>query len=302
MGLLLSDEEIEDYYKMLVYGKPGTGKTTLGVTAPKPLFLLSERQGYRSVKDAARRLGIPTPPSIWVETLEDVRNVLRALYHEHDEPIAVALRQVLGASDETEEKIARLPYLRPETIVTDSVTDFFTLIGQDIERTTGKIIGKDGLEVKHDRYWGVLRDRSEALIRSFRDLPYHILFLALLSDREVGEGDEKSREVQPACAMKALPSALVAAVNLCGIMSVREVASQDEEGELTYQHQRWVRFAGPGWMTTKMMRPLRDVEVPHVGAWFDTLRNNTVTEPLDLGGYDPHADENLNQGSDDAAA
>ena len=307
MGKLLSDESMEDYVRMCVYGKTGSGKSTLGVTAPKPFIVLSERQGYMAVADAARRLGIPTPPTLWCESLEDVRAVIRALRSDEHEPIPTALRAVLGDGPEVEEKIQRLPYVKPETVVADSVTDIFNLIAVDIERVAGKKIGKDGLESKPERFWGVLRDRSEALIRAFRDLPYDLLFLALLTDAEIGEGDEKSRYVVPTCPMKALPNSLGAAVNIVGIMSVKERLERPEEGDPFYSYERWVRFAGPSWMMTKTMAQLRDKEVLHVGAWIERIRANADPGPLDIGDYVPQSrvieePEEATAGRDDASS
>jgi hypothetical protein len=279
--MFLNSTPDESFFKALIYGRPGAGKSTLAVTADDPLVILSERQGYRSVKDAARRLRKPLPPTILVQTLEDVRAVLLGLQSDPEQPIASAMRK-LGASDAD---VAALPYQKPKTVVIDSITEVFELISRDIERIAGRKVGKDGLEVKPERYWGVLRDRSERLIRAFRDLPYHILFLALLSDREIGDGDEKSRVIDPSCPMKALPASLAAAVNAVGIISVAAVPTKSEDGHTVYEHKRWVRFAAPDWMMTKALRPLRDVEVPDVGAWLRRLAQEEADEsPLALEG------------------
>ena len=302
MALLLNDEPLEEYVKATLYGRSGAGKTTLGCTAPRPLILLSERQGYRSVKDAARRLGIPLPPTIWIQSLSDLMHVLRALQTDHDTPIATALRRVFrDAKDEAgqpvdvEAMIAGLPYLKPDSVIQDSVTEMFSLISDDIERIAGKKVGRDGLEAKPERYWGVLRDRSEAMIRAFRDLPYHVFFLALMKDATIGEGEEQTRVVEPAAPMKALPGALAAAVNLVGLVSVAQepvkVTGPDGESQVAYEYRRWVRFAGPQWMLLKSMEPLGTNEPPDIAAWLDRIAHEAPTDaPLDLGGVaDEHA-------------
>lgn len=296
MAQLLNDDLEEQYTKGTLYGKSGAGKTTLGCTAPRPLILLSERQGFRSVRDAARRLGIPLPPTIWVQSLTDVRHILAALQSDPVAPIATALRRTLkdavdanGEAVDVEAFIATLPYQKPETIILDSATEMFALISDDIERTAGKKIGRDGLEAKPERYWGVLRDRSEKMIRSFRDLPYHVFFLALLKDATIGEGEEQSRVVEPACPMKALPGALAAAVNVVGIVSVaqepRKVEGPDGESSIVYDYKRWVRFAGPSWMLLKAMEPLGTYEPPNIAGWLTRIEHDEPTDtPLDLGG------------------
>jgi len=296
---LLNEAEEEDYLKVLVYGRSGTGKTTLGVTTPDPFILLSERQGYRAVKDAARRLGVQVPPTLWIETLEDLRSAVSVLQSDEDEPIATLMKRLWGA--DAEKLIAKLPYAKPKTIVIDSMSDIFKLIGDDIEKTTGKKLGKDGLETKAERFWSVLRDRGEKLIRAARDLPYHVLFLALLDDRTIGEGEEASRIVGPECPMRAFPNALVAATNLAGIMSIRERPTKDADGKVSYEYQRFVRFAGPSWMATKPLRPLGDVEPPHFAAWLEKVakRDEADVPPLDLGDYSPASDASLNQGEEE---
>jgi len=299
MAMLLNDTPEEAYTKLTLYGKSGSGKTTLGVTAPDPFILLSERQGFKSVKDAARRLGNPLPPTVWVQTLDDLRHILFALQSDAEAPIATALKRTLGTSDEVAKMIASLPYQKPKTIVLDSMTEMFLLVSDDIDRISGKKVGRDGLETKAERYWGVLRERSEKLIRAFRDLPYHVLFLALLDDRTIGEGDQMARVVAPAAPMKALPMALAAAVNAVGIVGVAQEPKKDAEtGEIIYDLRRWVRFAGPDWMMTKPLRPLADVEVPDVTSWIRRIEvEECDASPLNLNGlssmpdaYHPPAD------------
>jgi hypothetical protein len=305
MAIYLNEAPQEDYLKVLVYGRSGVGKTTLGVTAPEPLILLSERQGYKAVKDAAQRLGVPLPPTIWIQTLDDLRAAVSVLQVDEVEPIPTIMRKLLGDKDAAA-VVANLPYRRPQTVVFDSMTDIFRLISEDIERTAGKKIGKDGLEAKHERYWGVLRERGEKLIRAARDLPYHVLFLALLDDRTVGEGEEQSRVIGPECPMRAMPNALVAATNLAGIASIKERARKDDDGKVTYEYQHFVRFAGPSWMATKPLRPLGDVEPPHFGAWIARVSSRDAeaasVPPLDLGGYEPATDPELHQGKAPATA
>lgn len=264
--------------KALVYGKTGTGKTQLGVTFPKPVFLQSEQQGFASVADAAQRTGLPMPPVLQVSRLDHVRCYLKALQSGSAEPIADALRlataPLIAAKSvtdaELEAAIRLLPYARPESVVLDSVTDFARMIAEEIDLESPPRMAKDGLPQKSDRYWQVLRERCERMIRAFRDLPYHVLFLAELDDREIGEGDEKSREVRPAMPMNALPRALEHAVNVVGIAHFT-VKTEVKDGTPHYEREWGVRFAAPGWMHSKVMRPLDDVEPPDFRVWWAKL-------------------------------
>ena len=290
MGKLLTMNDDEDFINGVVYGKSGTGKTTIGVSSPQPFILLSERQGYRSVRDAARNLGKEIPPVLFIENIADLRACIRALNAGGDEPIAVALREVLlnnkrdakgelveptdADRQEVERQIAALPYLRPKTLVLDSVTDFFVLISDDILEGMGfPKSSTDGLEIKPERYWGLLKDRSERLLRTFRDSPYHIIFLCLLDEREVGNDEQKTRLVGPDTPMRKLPGTLVAASNFCGLAYVEQQVVKDSETEaLNYEHTWRVRLAGPSWMTLKPIKPLREVEDPDLSEWFARIQ------------------------------
>lgn len=299
--LYLNEEKNEEWVKALVYGKSGTGKTTLGCTAPKPVFLLSERQGWDSIRKASRALRIPTPPTFLLQTSKDLNDAVRALnsarpmetlvkilvWNEEERTAAAEQRKPDKdkAARTAEKMIAALPYLDPLTIVPDSITDMFRLESDAIDEISPPKVGKDGLPVKAERYWSALRERCERLVRRFRDLPFHVLYLALLDDRTVGEDDQKTRQVGPDAPMRALPGAIMQCTNMVGIMSVnvKLQAPTKENREPQAMIRHWVRFTGPDWMMTKPNRPLRDVEVPNFSAWIHTLKTVDPATVLDLG-------------------
>lgn len=299
--LFLNETKNEEWVKCLVYGKSGTGKTTLGCTAPKPVFLLSERQGWDSIRKAAKALRVPTPPTFLIQTSKDLNDAVRALNSK--DPLETLVK-ILVWNDEERTAIAEgrkpdkdkasrladamikaLPYTHPETIVPDSITDMFRLESDAIDEISPPKVGKDGLPVKAERYWSALRERCERLVRRFRDLPFHVLYLALLDDRTVGEDDQKTRQVGPDAPMRALPGAVMQCTNMVGIMSVslKLVAPTKENRDPQAVIKHWVRFTGPDWMMTKPNRPLRDVEVPNFSAWIHTLRTVDPATVLDLG-------------------
>jgi len=269
MGMMLDKDEA--IVKLVVYGKSGTGKTSLGVSAPRPLILLSERQGFRSVRDAAKRLGVPTPPTMYLQTASDLRACIRSLKGNPHEPIASAMREVMGAGPDTEAAILALPYTKPESIVCDSLTDFFRLISEDVLEGLGFPKAKDNQEVKSDRYWDLLRSRSDGLVTSLRDLPYHVVMLCLLDDRMVGKDDEATRQVGPDTPMRALASKLVAASNACGISYTDQRTSMNDKGEPEYAYDWKVRFRGPRYMVVKPTEPLKDIESPNVADWIERI-------------------------------
>lgn len=267
----------ERQLKALVYGAPGTGKTTLGVTAPDPVILLTERHGWASVEDAALRLGRPVPPTVWCDSAEKLGAAIRAL-RSHD-PLVALCEAFADSPEEALEAIAVLPYKRPKTVVLDSVTEAARYVADHVDREAPPKIGKDGLPTRSERAWGVVGERCERMIRAFRDLDYSVLFLALLDDREVGEGDERSRLVQPLMTPRKLASVLSASVNAAGVMVAREQPAMNGQ---QVQVKRWVQFATPSWTMTKLYRPLRDREVANFSDWVTRIATGERThEPLD---------------------
>lgn len=257
-----SDSDSESYLKAAVYGPPGTGKTDIGVSAPKPLILLSERQGLATVRSASVRRGVPLPPTLFMETLEDYRDVVRALHGPRTQPFRITAKR--GSETATVYEGSW-----PETVVIDSLTDACELVEAEVRREAPPEKAKDGLERWTERHWAALRDRSEKLIRAFRDVPTHVVFLALQDDRVVGEGDEASRVVQPALPMRALPSFLASCVNVVGITS-RRIEDRGEDGQRQVVYE--VRTVAASHYMLKPYRPLRDLEEPDFASWVRRVR------------------------------
>lgn len=258
----LDNANEERFVKALIYGPPGTGKTTIGVTAPNPLILLSERQGMTHVRLAAQRLGIPTPKTVLITKAEDYRNVLRALRARRTEELDDF---VIRAANGTE--LIRFEDWWPTTVVMDSFTDAQKRLEEEIDAQAPPTLGSDGLPKRADRFWNALMDRTDKLVRSFRDLPYHVLFLALLSDKTEGEGDNAERVVQPLCSYARAATLLAAAVNVVGVTYRKSKRTSTDE----VAHEWGIITAGPGYMLTKPCPPLRSVEVPDFGSWVKRL-------------------------------
>lgn len=255
-------DEAEVHVKACVYGQPGTGKTTFGVSAPSPLILLSERQGLANVRAAAKRTKRPVPPTLYMEKLSDYRRVLRAIM------AGAPTREVLRVTDDKGAVEYEGPF--PETLVIDSITDACSLVREEIVAEAPPEKAKDGLEKWSERHWAALRDRSEKLIRAFRNAPCNVLFLALLDDRTTGEGEQQERSVGPLFPMRALPGFLSSCVSVVGI-TTREIKStrgDDAQREIVYG----IRTTGPSYYMLKPFRPLKDEEVPDFASWVERIR------------------------------
>lgn len=254
------------FIKALIYGDPGTGKTNFGVSAPNPLILLSERQALANIREAAKRTGKTIPNALYMDSLEDYRDVMFAL--KGSGPGETLEIKVNGKI------ILTMPY--PETIVIDSLTDVGELAKADVERISPPKNGKDGLPNWSMRHWGTLGTKMSQLILMFRNLPTHVIFLCLKIDTEIGEGDEKSRIVGPSLPMKKLSGTVAAAVNVIGITnrrtSKKEVTNEDGSKGVEITTVYEVYTTGPDHAVTKPYRPLADCEIPDFTDWVRRIR------------------------------
>jgi len=282
----LDTEAGEKFVNVGVYGQPGTGKTSFGVTAPDPLILLSERQGMVHIREAAKRLNKPVPPVLFMNSVQDYRNVVRALHGNKAEPFRVWERVEIE-KDKFERQIVYESATWPQTAVLDSLTDACRLIVEEIRMQSPPKRGKDGLPVDSQRFWQVLPDRVTNLIHGFRDAPIHTVFLCLADDREVGEEEDKRRQVTPAFPMRALPRVLAAAVNVMGFTYRREKRELGKATKLVYG----ILTTGPEYMMLKPMRPLRDSEIPNFAHWIQVIQGTVAPDAVEA--PDPSAETTL---------
>jgi len=265
------DTEKSRYWNIAIYGDSGTGKTTLGTTAPKPLFLLSERQGVEHIREAVDASGCDMPPVLFMETKADYFNVLKALKGDKAKPFSVK-QQLDSGTYETVIEIDSWP----ETIVIDSLTDALNIVKAELLREAPPEVQSDGLAEMQMRHWGALRDRCAGFIRAFRDVAANVVFLCLKKEKD---GDVKvTRSVGPELPIASLPPILMAATNLCVMALREEVVKRDKEGKPVIKngnpvkvHEFKVLTRGPRHMMAKTPRSLRSEEVPDIKTWINKL-------------------------------
>lgn len=205
------DSDKERYQKLLITGRSGTGKSSLAATAPKPLVLLSERQGAQSIINAAVRLNRPQPEILFMEKISDYKEVIDAL-------------KASGESGDIILKTCTIP--RPETIIVDSLSDLSTMMADFLMPEGRKPSGDD---------WGKLKKSFTNLVNRFRNLPFHVIFLALLDERtETVDGEEVVTR-KPLMATRSHPVVASAACNAAGISSRKRVKAED--GSISYKFQ-----------------------------------------------------------------
>jgi len=276
--VLLNAIQKKPLYKVGLYGGPGRGKTHVGATAPDPLILLFERHGFETVRTASKMQGRPMPPVLWIRSVKQLYAVQQILATA-EEPIAAMMRdpdvvseeEVMEAGLDREKLVEALPYTTPQTIVIDSLTEACELIAKVID-AHGGLETKDGLTYRKLRAWGPIADKCVATIRAFRDLPYHVLFLMLVDERNLGSDDEPDTHFRPALPGRTLWRPLTAAVNAMGVLQMKHGKTKD--GALVTK--RWVSFVTPPNVCSKLASPLRAKEPANAGAWFAALEHGVV--------------------------
>lgn len=185
--------EVPRYVNLLLYGGFGVGKTYLSATAPSPLILDFE----------GGTLGVP-------ESSE--AKILRPGLKELD-PLMMELQ---GGSH---------PF---KTLVVDSLTELQrrvmdALIFEEYDRSGGR--RDPDFATLQD--WGRITQRCRRLVRYLRDLPMHVVFVAL--EQEV----EKDGVMT---VVPALPPKLL--VDVCGFVDVvaRLTCHEVESGVTRYLH------------------------------------------------------------------
>lgn len=303
--MLLNIQAPTRRYVLTIYGASGTGKTTLATTAPKPVVLLLEPQGWESIRDAAPAGGSPVP-TFAISTIEQLRQAILVL-HTSREPLADLVRKLVPDASLHEQAIASLPYLAPETVVIDSVSEALRLVIDGIEKEAPPRVASDGLPERSERAWGAIGERGERLLRSLRDLTargYHVLLLAQLDDSEKGKGDDKRRVCAPVAPMQRLQRGFAYVSNAVGITQRdrKLVARRDKDGKDAQPEEQvtWsVRFSGPDWMMLKTVHGLRAIETQNVTSWLKRIAkiDEAKREPAPAG-----SDPNIQQRAEPAPA
>ena len=135
--------------KLLIYGQSGSGKSWLGVTAPAPLVLLTEKNGFASIAHSN-----PDAQVIECDKIEDIYAAIRAIK--------------LGEITEF------------ETLVIDSLSNAQTMI-------KSRILARSGKKRLQIQDWGDLAGETLSLIEGLRSLDCHVVCIALRDDELVSE-------------------------------------------------------------------------------------------------------------------
>lgn len=158
-----------DQVKIIVYGVPGIGKTTLAGTIEEPLLLVSAESGTLSLADK--------DINVFDVTQDDEGNKLNTATAKMERV------QLIASYLLTDEAKSSLKW-----IVLDSLTEIGQLVFESIKESDAKFKDpKNNLVL-----WGLYGEKMRAFVKFFRDLPgYNIVFTALAKS----EKDEVNRRI-----------------------------------------------------------------------------------------------------------
>jgi len=232
--------EVERTASYAIYGRAGSGKTTLASTFPKPMLLLDIRdKGTDSIADVK---GVDV---LEIESLDDIEDIF---YYLKDNP------------------------KKYKTLVFDTVTEMQKLVMKHVvmgkskgKKVDDSRIGDWGSMAKRD--WGDVAGIMNKWIADFRDLDMEVVFLAQERvknvDDEEGEDNQLTPEVGPAV-MPSIATTLNAAVNVIGNMFIRMKRTTVVKGtKKTHKEEPiYCLRVGPNPIYTTKLRKPRSAEAP----------------------------------------
>lgn len=222
-----------EFINCCFYGKPGSGKTTLACTFPKPLLLIDmkDEKGYLIAKKIK---------GVTVVRAKSVEDLYTIYWHLKDNPGKF------------------------KTVVLDTVTAGQALFLEDLrQRKKPNLdkskIGNWGTMSKQD--WGEIAQTYGPLLIDFRDLDCNTVYLSHERTFNLGEDDNEDERIDPSVGPRLMPSissGLLAAVDFIGNCFIRQKKIKDE-----VQIQYCLRV-GPHPVYITKVRVPKEVEVQPV--------------------------------------
>lgn len=153
--------------RVLVYGQTGSGKTTWATASPKPLILLTEKQGLPSIVVCNDNVDVE-----FVDDLDSFYKVMDAL---------------LGGKKDGDDYMVNLngEEIRCQTVVLDSLSDLHERIKRSYQDKYGD------LNFKH---WGSIQDDIRMILDDLRSLPVNLVCLSMAQEEM---DNNQQRRIRP---------------------------------------------------------------------------------------------------------
>lgn len=211
-----SDES--DELRAIIYGTPGSGKTTFAATANKdkrtsPCLMLDLEGGTKSIRSQRRfveisELGSPQPGLIDILRIRDFDDLRRAYDFLFDRKF----------------KDPRSSY---NSLIGDSLTEINYLSLKFMMNKTPPGVARLEADVPEQRDYLKTNSAMKDMLRAFRDIEgLHVIWTALPQERTEGEGS-KLIQVKPSLIGK-LADESMAIVDVVGFMQFDRLAKQYE--------------------------------------------------------------------------
>lgn len=232
MGKIQPVKALNPELKVVLYGKAGTGKTTLAATFPKPGLLIDiAEMGTDSVNDV-KGLDVLRPTS-W-EDIEQVYWMLKK-----------------GS--------------KYKTVIIDTVSQLQDLAIREVTKKESSVIGGWG-EISRQQ-WGRVATMVKTKVLDLRDLPINLVFIA--HDRQFGNTEEGEEDgaIAPSVGPRVMPSiasTLNAAVGIIGNTFIRETSREIKIGKKKIEKRKisyCLRVGPHASYVTKLRKP-RGIEAP----------------------------------------
>jgi len=212
--------------KCLIYGDSGAGKSFLAATAPRPLILLTEPNGQASIMHSN-----PNADLIHIKDTKMLGDILKSLSENPKQ------------------------WEQYDSLVIDSLTEVQRLCKDDL---TSK--GRTQMKLQD---WGKLADFMRRFMRALRQVPKHIVCLALL-DTQLEEGTGL-RHLRPAFDGKKTSGEIAQFFNFVGYL----YAGENKEEKKTY---RYLMLEGNSQILCKPTFPLGGtIKAPNISSLFKQI-------------------------------
>lgn len=244
--------DFEPEVKVVLYGRAGTGKTTLAASFPKPLLLLDfKEKGTDSIRNVK---GVYV---LRIENLQTVEDIYWALRKQSPE-----LAKICGGK-------------LPKSIALDTLSQMQRLVEKQIADDQGiELEGGVQFATFTRQDWGKISSKMKETITNYRDLDLNVVFIAhdrvFGGDSDEGEADEGRIEPNVGPALSpSVASTLNAAVGIIGNTFIREkhiatgVFKRGQAKKTKRVVQYCLRVGPHAYYTTKIRKP-KDIEVPAV--------------------------------------
>lgn len=279
------------WFKILLYGHSGVGKTWRAAQARKPgdprkvLVLLTEANGVQTARHANPSALLPAwPVKKWDEKKQEMIQVM-----EGGKP---QIRHFATSITEVREIITGIQEgtISVDTLVIDGYTEIQQLMKDEITRQKvgaaraggdKKKVSAAAIFSKAD--WGTLNEWMRRFLRTLRDLPCHLIGTAL-ADVEIEEdGDVTTRYTVPSFQGRKLANQCMQYHNVAAYCYTAGTRSRSG----TRTTQRLAMVEGPETILCKPAHPLSGVMEEPLWEWLDLL----ATQPGEKVGRAPTEEE-----------